>query len=196
MWLLISCIKHSPVLASTERAGDPLSETLLLVEEPSLEDRHRRPWPHVEWDTASVYGFNHEQGENRRTEAFLWHPDTGWSDSIDSEKLLTKTRAELSVELVHRGGGSFVLSKCPIVPHHGIVYFSEGRPVASWSVCFECGDALTWPPYYPSKAEESERYRWTEIREGERVFLFDELQGVLLEKWKRFFAAEGVASGD
>lgn len=195
MWFLLSCIKPSlpETSVNVSAAISPsLSTELLAPEQPLLEEHHRRPWPPQKWDTAKVYAFNHEVGANGKTESYLWTSEQGWSDGIHTELELTRADAELSVELIHRGGGTFVLTKCPIVPRHGIVYFSQGEPVASWSLCFECGDALTWPAYHESRTEESERYRWTEEHDGEVVFLFDQLQTVLLDKWQVYFNAAGT----
>ena len=189
MWLMLSCFKSTLHPEPTQVAYSEAERQLLVDEDPMLDEVHRRPWPPLKWDNAKAYVFNAELGPNGKTDVHIWNAT--WSDSIQEVIPLTTAEAELSLELIHRGGGTFVLTKCPIVPRHAVVYFDGDQPVASWSLCFECGDALTWPSYHATREEESERYRWTKEEAGEVVFLYDQLHSALMVKWKRYFHLVG-----
>ena len=190
MWFLFSCLKSTVHPEPTKEFYNAAEQQLLVAEDLSLDEAHKRPWPPRKWDRAEAYVFNGELGANGKTDAHIWNET--WSDSIQKAIPLTPAQAELSLELIHRGGGTFVLTKCPIVPRHGVVFFAGDEPVASWSLCFECGDALTWPTYHASREEEAERYRWTKEEDGEIVFLYDQLHSLLMAKWKRYFNLVGA----
>lgn len=103
-------------------------------------------WPGVAWDHAEAVAFN-QIPYGRGIEGMTldaWEPAHGLNASIVERKPLTPALATRAVELVAITHGGIEVSKCAF-PRHGIVFYRGEQPVASVSVCFECGDILVSP---------------------------------------------------
>lgn len=89
---------------------------------------------------------------------YIYTNKSGWSPHIHSEMEISKALAVRAISLINRTKGTIEISQCPF-PRHAIVFFdTNGKPIASVNVCFECGDILVWPPYFKFKQQEKEKY--------------------------------------
>lgn len=107
-------------------------------------------WPGVTWDRAEAVLFNQvPYGPGiEHLDLRAWDPENGLNPSIVESKPIARALANRAIELVTATGGGVEVSKCPF-PRHAIVLFRGQQPVASASVCFECGDILVSPDPRP-----------------------------------------------
>lgn len=114
-------------------------------------------WPFQPWSSAKAYTFNNFNMAPG-IPLYIYTNKDGWSPHIKSEMEISKALGIRAISLVNRTKGTIEISQCPF-PRHAIVFFdTNGKPIASVNVCFECGDILVWPPYFKSKKQEAEKY--------------------------------------
>jgi hypothetical protein len=104
-------------------------------------------FPDVKYSYAKVYYFNVVDSEKSRPPSYIYTQSEGYAEgSVLSDILLSKESiSEISKVLSKGVDGLLIgLSGC-FIPRHGIVYFDEKDiPVASISICFECGGVRLW----------------------------------------------------
>jgi hypothetical protein len=104
-------------------------------------------FPDVKYSYAKVYYFNVLDSEKSRLPSYIYTQSEGYAEgSVLSDLLLSKESiSEISKVLSKGVDGLLIgLSGC-FIPRHGIVYFDEKDiPVASISICFECGGVRLW----------------------------------------------------
>ena len=75
--------------------------------------------------------------------------------------------------------GEVLVSKCAF-PRHGVVFFDKkDNPIASVSICFECGDILVWPEWDQRPAASLNKYGRAFMKKYDRT----------MARWKTFFEA-------
>lgn len=120
-----------------------LSSILYLIPATSLAGFH---FPNEDFSYAKVYYLNLGALQNR-PDSYLYSNNSGWASSvIDIDQTSSKALTENIEKLFLYGADGLLtgLSSC-FVPRHGLVYFDQmDHPVASLSVCFECGGIRMW----------------------------------------------------
>ena len=192
MWsgvvFLHGCIK--PVVVETSTEAGRLTIQAQPVVSVGIPEEKRRPWPFTEWETAKAFTFN-VNPSGSETDRYVWS-DQGWTDSIHQSIELSSEDAQSALRLIHQTGGGLVLSKCPIVPRHAVVFFdAEGRPVGSMNICFSCEDTLSFPRYYASLEEGRKRYQISN-EQGDGSLLFEEIHPQNIAAWSEFFTRIGA----
>jgi hypothetical protein len=149
-------------------------------------------WPFQSWSYAKAYTFNFDN--NHKYSKYVWS-NTGWSQSIKQTIELSEEQAQLALTLIHRTGGGVILTKCPIVPRHAIVFFDKSdQPIGSMNICFSCEDSVIWPPYYEDTQIGYSRYdlRLEKVDEDRDTavrgdFLIDIAQQESIQNWRSLF---------
>lgn len=99
-------------------------------------------FPDVKYSYAKVYYFNVLDSEKSRPTSYIYTQSEGFAEgSFLSDILLSKESISEISKVLSKGVDGLLLglSGC-FVPRHGIVFFDEKDiPVASISICFECG---------------------------------------------------------
>ena len=185
---MYGCVKPTVVETSARpEASDTQVEAMMSA---SIPPEMRRDWPFAEWQTAKAYTFNFNQVHNT-TDRYVWSDD-GWSESIHQSIDLSREDAQKALMLIHQTGGGLVLSKCPIVPRHSVVFFDlEGEPVGSMNICFSCEDTLSYPRYYATEEEARNRYQLSNAQ-GDGSLLFEEIHPQNMQAWSEFFSRVGA----
>jgi hypothetical protein len=103
-------------------------------------------FPDVDFSYAKIYYFN--LGEiTSRPDDYIYDDKAGFAKSIEGEGKLSSDGLTANIEklfLYHKDALLNGLSSC-YIPRHGIVYFDKNdQPVASLSICFECGAIRMW----------------------------------------------------
>jgi len=139
-----------------------------------------KAWPFHAWDRAEAYTFNlRRPGPGAKLR--VYNEKQGWTESPTKGPTLTAKQAKKALGLIAKTQGQMIVSKCPF-PRHGIVFFQGETPVASVSVCFECGDIMVWPAYSqdPSWQERKSRRFGKLMKSYKRVF----------PQWEALFESE------
>ena len=104
-----------------------------------------KKWPFYKWDSARAVVYNLVDQQDAIS-LHSWSPTFGLNPSVHLQPELTKAQADSALKLLAATQGGLNVSKCAF-PRHGIVFYSQGVPVGSIDLCFECGDILIYPPY-------------------------------------------------
>jgi hypothetical protein len=119
------------------------------------------PWPLVQYDHAKIFLFN--LGLEKESE-FSWqvYEKGVYAESKKGEGvLIPQDKLDNMHSAMARGVNELLLglSKC-YLPRHGIIYYDkEGKPVASFSICFECDKIAFWDNENGSiKPKESQKF--------------------------------------
>jgi hypothetical protein len=181
---------------------DPILQELMVPTELKVPEHLRRDWPFVEWSYAKAYTYNFSN-EMRKIPRYAWS-DKGWADTIQETIELNKEQADVALELINRTGGGLIMTKCPIVPRHAVVFFNDqDQPVGSMNICFSCEDSVSWPVYYESQELEYSRYDLKMEKDaGEKTddtgyearYLLDVIHMESIANWQRFFDHVGASS--
>lgn len=178
-------------------AGAPLSAPRAFGEqlddkaaEQALKDRPPPPpavartgkqWPFHTWDKAVFVQYNHFPAHH--LPPLDVYDDKGWTPFLFAKRDLTADQGKRALALVAEMKGRADVSKCPF-PRHGVVFLEGDVPVASVSVCFECGDILVWPEWTPGERARREKRSLAELeREGKQMLLRHDK---VFPKWKAF----------
>lgn len=103
-------------------------------------------WPNVEYKSAKVFLYNIDLEKESLFDWFIYengvYANSKLGEGFDaSEKFLDELHASLARGVNELRMG---LSKC-YMPRHGIIYYDENyKPVASFSLCFECDKISFW----------------------------------------------------
>lgn len=163
-------------LVALPDAGRPLSE---------LDLKPSKTWPFYQWDKAQAFTFNLREPVPG-AQLQVYSETQGWTPKVREGPVLDASQAKQSLSLIGKTQGAMIVSKCPF-PRHGIVFYQEGVPVGSVSVCFSCGDILLWPSYSPDpnwKSTKSKRF-------GKLMKMYDRVY----PKWEELFEKQlGLAT--
>jgi len=149
-----------------------------------IKDAPTVKWSKLKYATARAYTFNfgrygpgnkglHAYGPYRSKSGGV----VGLNPAIRNSVALTKRQARKALRLVQRVQGDVLVSKCAF-PRHGVVFFDDKEtPIASVSVCFECGDILVWPKWDQRRSKRPKTYSRSFMRKYDKTMV----------RWKRFF---------
>lgn len=124
---------------------------------PAVSLTPSKAWPFYAWDRAEAYTFNlRRPGPGAKLR--VYNEKQGWTENPTKGPTLTAKQAKKALRLIAKTQGQMIVSKCPF-PRHGIVFFQGETPVASVSVCFECGDIMVWPAYSQDPGWQAQKSR-------------------------------------
>lgn len=124
---------------------------------PAVSLTPSKAWPFYAWDRAEAYTFNlRRPGPGAKLR--VYNEKQGWTENPTKGPTLTAKQSKKALRLIAKTQGQMIVSKCPF-PRHGIVFFQGETPVASVSVCFECGDIMVWPSYSQDPGWEEQKSR-------------------------------------
>jgi len=201
--VLTACQKHGKTestgsnqvenISATIEHVDPVLSQISTANKSQIPNNLRRGWPYTEWHYAKAFTYNFSP-EKKGAYRYVWS-DKGWAENIHSTIDLNRHQSAAAMEFIHKTGGELVMSKCPIVPRHSVVFFNDqDQPVGSMNICFSCEDTIIWPKYYQDQETEYLRYRLesSETSGEDVVYLIDEIHSSSISNWKVFFNLIGA----
>jgi len=146
-------------------------------------------FPDVKFSYAKVYYFNVVDSEKSRPASYIYNQSDGFAQNAKAAQIVFSLESIDKVSKVLSKGVDGLLlglSGC-FIPRHGIVYYDEKDvPVASISICFECGGLRLWSSKsgivrtkatkLNEKAVEQQMSELKKILTDVNVYVFDNLK--------------------
>ncbi|MEX1003181.1 MAG: hypothetical protein WDZ35_13770 [Crocinitomicaceae bacterium] len=124
-------------------------------------------WPNVPYDHARLFLFNIDSDKQNRPDFHIYSDSIYATSKLGTgEKLSEKFLGKIHSKIARYGEAMQMgLSKC-YIPRHGIIYYNaKGRPLASLSICFECGKISMWSEKKIPDINHQSNHDWDKVEQ-------------------------------